>query len=148
MAEEEFDVESLRSDGEVAIEMLSRGKKNLPSDLLPDWCRATGLNPIFSELKKIMDDKGKDGEFSIDELMAVHSEFRKSPGTLAEFMEGWKVFDREVSGQMSSGEFRHILGHLGDCPLSDRELDKILDGWVDEDGNIPYEVFTTNVMSG
>ena len=39
-------------------------------------------------------------------------------GTFADFMEGFKTFDREGQGYISAAEVRHVLTCMGKCGLS------------------------------
>ena len=56
-------------------------------------------------------------------------------------MEGFKTFDREGQGFITSAEVRHVLTCLGER-LEDSEVDlimKLTDTQEDLDGNIKYE---------
>jgi len=44
---------------------------------------------------------------------AVNSNPDKDPGTLAEFLEAFKTFDREGQGYINGAELRHVLKSLG-----------------------------------
>jgi len=44
---------------------------------------------------------------------AVNSNPDKDPGTLAEFLEAFKTFDREGQGFINGAELRHVLKSLG-----------------------------------
>jgi len=72
------------------------------------------------------------------------------PGSMADFMEAFKTFDREGQGFISAAELRHVIANLGER-LSDEEVENILK-WTDMvedlDGNLKYEEFITKVMAG
>jgi len=44
---------------------------------------------------------------------AVSSNPDNNPGTLAEFLEAFKTFDREGQGYINGAELRHVLKSLG-----------------------------------
>ena len=44
---------------------------------------------------------------------AVNSNPDNNPGTLAEFLEAFKTFDREGQGYINGAELRHVLKSLG-----------------------------------
>ncbi|RKP06686.1 hypothetical protein THASP1DRAFT_25039 [Thamnocephalis sphaerospora] len=72
----------------------------------------------------------------------------QAPGTLAEFVQAFQVFDKEGNGFISAGELRYVLTNLGER-LTDAEVDLLLRGVdKDQDGNINYEEFVKKLMSG
>ena len=48
---------------------------------------------------------------------------------------------------MNAAEFRHVLTTLGD-KLTDEEVDQLVTGFEDNQGQVYYEEFIRNVMSG
>lgn len=64
----------------------------------------------------------------------------------ASFVECFKVFDRNANGTISSAEFRQLLTNLGDR-LSDEEVDLLLAGHEDHNGQIHYENLVTSITS-
>ncbi len=40
----------------------------------------------------------------------------RDTSTFEDFVEGFRVFDKEQNGTMSSAELRHLLTSLGGCP--------------------------------
>lgn len=62
-------------------------------------------------------------------------------------MDGLRVFDREGNGQVSAAELRHVLTGLGE-KMSEEEVDLLLSGLEDNQGQINYEEFVKTVMSG
>lgn len=55
-----------------------------------------------------------------------------------EFVEGFKVFDKESNGLISAAELRHLLTQLGER-LTEKEVDVLLSGMEDGQGQVPYE---------
>lgn len=68
------------------------------------------------------------------------------PGTYEEFFEGLKVFDKDGNGTVNSAELRHVLSALGE-KLTNEEIDILLKGQEDANGNVNYEKFIKTLMS-
>ncbi|VDL61272.1 unnamed protein product [Hymenolepis diminuta] len=63
-----------------------------------------------------------------------------------EFIEGFKVFDKESNGLISAAELRHLLTQLGER-LTEKEVDVLLSGMEDGQGQVPYEEFVRRIMT-
>ncbi|WP_411027426.1 EF-hand domain-containing protein, partial [Salmonella sp. s54925] len=63
-----------------------------------------------------------------------------------EFVDCLRVFDRDCSGNISSAELRQVLTTLGD-KLSTDDVDMLTAG-LEQKGQVNYEEFVRNVMSG
>jgi len=91
-------------------------------------------------------------QYKFEEILPIYSAVAKETdtGTFADFMEAFKTFDREGQGFISSAEFRHVIGNLGE-KMADADVDNILkwtDTTEDLDGNLKYEAFITKVIAG
>ena len=88
----------------------------------------------------------------------------RSADTADDFIEGLRHFDKDGNGYISSAELRHLLTTLGE-KLTDDEVQKykhfvvssslgifqveqLLQGQEDSQGNVNYEDFVRLVMSG
>jgi len=58
-----------------------------------------------------------------------------------------KVFDKEENGKIMGAEIRHILQALGER-LKAEDVDEIMMGVEDADGNINYKTFIDKVLAG
>merc|ERR1719511_378246 len=72
---------------------------------------------------------------------------RRSTDTSEDFIEGLRHFDKDGNGFISSAELRHLLTTLGE-KLSDDEVEQLLTGHEDSQGNVNYEDFVRTVMNG
>ena len=68
------------------------------------------------------------------------------PGSYEDFFEGLKVFDKDGNGNVNSAELRHVLSSLGE-KLTNEEIDILLKGQEDANGNVNYDKFIKTLMS-
>jgi len=87
-------------------------------------------------------------DFAATILPAVKADL-SSTGCKEDYVEGLKVFDKEMSGKVPLGEVVHCLSSLGEKLESDEvdRLMKILEVTEDEDGFVPYEDLITSLLS-
>lgn len=118
-----------------------------------EFLRCCGLNPT----NKLVAANGGteklgDKQYKFEEILPIYKVIadETDTGTFADFMEGFKTFDREGQGSMSSMELRNVITMMGER-MKDAEVDEILkytDTTEDLDGNIKYEDFIKKVMAG
>ena len=64
-----------------------------------------------------------------------------------EFLEAFKVFDRDGNGLISAIELRHVITSTGDT-LTDEQVDEMIrEADIDGDGHINYEEFVLMMMA-
>lgn len=63
------------------------------------------------------------------------------------FIECLRVFDRNCNGLVNAAELRHVLCSLGD-KLTAEQVDQLLVGFEDNQGQVLYEEFVKHIMSG
>ncbi|XP_072035022.1 myosin-2 essential light chain-like isoform X2 [Amphiura filiformis] len=130
----------------------TKGDSKIDSTQVGDVIRALGQNPTEADIKKIsneMDPKG-DKRISFEEFIPQFLAYskRSTPGTVEDFIDGLRVFDRDGNGTISSAELRHVLSALGER-LTDDEIDQLMQGGVvDQQGEVNYEEFVKLMMSG
>lgn len=118
-----------------------------------DFLRCCGLNPT----NKLVDQNGGtqklgDKQYKFEEILPIYKAIaaETDTGTFADFMEGFKTFDREGQGFISAAELRNVVTMMGER-LTDGEVDEILkftDTSEDLDGNIKFEDLIKKVMAG
>ena len=97
---------------------------------------------------------------------------RRSTDTSEDFIEGLRHFDKDGNGSISSAELRHLLTTLGEKLTDDEvfriclfrstkfggililnsffvlQVEHLLQGQEDSQGNVNYEEFVRTVMNG
>eukprot|EP00746_Dinoflagellata_sp_MGD_P071644 gnl/MRDRNA2_/MRDRNA2_29156_c0_seq1.p1 gnl/MRDRNA2_/MRDRNA2_29156_c0~~gnl/MRDRNA2_/MRDRNA2_29156_c0_seq1.p1 ORF type:complete len:169 (+),score=36.93 gnl/MRDRNA2_/MRDRNA2_29156_c0_seq1:112-618(+) len=108
-----------------------------------------GEQPTSTELTRVIneiDPHGK-GILNFQQFVTMMSYF--GAGILIteeEVMEAFKIFDRDASGSIESGELRHVLQTLGD-KLTEEEADMMLaEADADGDGEIDYNEFCQTIL--
>ena len=117
-----------------------------------DFLRCCGLNPTNTLVEKNGGTKKLgDKQYTFEEILPIFGVVHKETdtGTHADFMEGFKTFDREGQGFMSAAELRSVLTLMGER-LNDSEVNEIIkstETQEDLDGNIKYEDFIKKTMA-
>jgi len=117
-----------------------------------DVLRALGQNPTEGDVKKLVQSTKSGGgpdsrvtfETFLPLLQAVSS--KKITDTVDDFVEGLRHFDKEGNGRISAIELRHLLTGLGE-KMSEEEVEQLIHGKEDSQGNINYEEFVKMVLA-
>jgi len=127
----------------------NRGDGKISASNIGDCIRALGQNPTELEVKKLVNEQKADDRVTFETFLPILQAIcnRKSLDTTEDFVEGLRHFDKDGSGQISTAELRHLLTTLGE-KLSDEEVEQLLVGHEDSQGNVNYEEFVRTVMSG
>merc|ERR1712183_112175 len=105
--------------------------------------RALGQNPTEEACLKMMEAIGGEKpdpkkRIPFNDFAPLISTPVKTPGSEADYLEGFHAFDRDSNGLVSVAELRNVLGTLGER-LTDVELDQLLQGVeVNYDGKVDY----------
>jgi len=127
----------------------NRGDGKIYAYQLGEVLRAMGQNPTEAEVKKCGYHNDPDVRISFEMFLPILQTINKNRDTssIEDFVEGFRVFDKEQNGTISSAELRHLLTSLGER-LTDDEVEQLLQGQDDNQGNVNYEEFVKMVMSG
>jgi len=127
----------------------NRGDGKIFAHQLGEVLRAMGQNPTEAEVRKCGYTNDQDYRLTFEQFLPVLSTVSKNrdTSTLDDFIEGFRVFDKEQNGTISSAELRHLLTSLGER-MSDEEVSELMIGHEDAQGNVNYEDFVKNVING
>lgn len=126
-----------------------KGDGKIAASQLGDTLRSLGQNPTESDIRKCGYTNNPDARISFEVFLPIYQTINRNreQHSAEDFAEGFKMFDKEQNGFITSAELRHILTCLGDR-LTDEEVDQLLQGQEDASGNINYEEFVRVVKSG
>ncbi|KAK7162223.1 hypothetical protein R3I94_004772 [Phoxinus phoxinus] len=127
------------------------GDSKVSYNQVADIMRALGQNPTNKDVKKILGDptpddyanKRLDFEAFLPMLQTVDGILK---GTVDDYVEGLRVFDKEGNGTVMGAELRIVLSTLGE-KMTEAEIDSLMQGQEDENGSIHYEAFVKHILS-
>uniref|UniRef100_A0A0A9W2H1 Myosin-2 essential light chain n=1 Tax=Lygus hesperus TaxID=30085 RepID=A0A0A9W2H1_LYGHE len=127
----------------------NRGDNKIHVSQIGDALRALGQNPTESDVKKFTHQHKPDERISFEVFLPIYQAISKgrTSDTAEDFIEGLRHFDKDGNGFISTAELRHLLTTLGE-KLTDEEVEQLLAGQEDSQGNVNYEEFVHVVMSG
>merc|ERR1712243_50465 len=116
-----------------------------------DVLRALGTNPTEGEVKKLIQSScssKEDARVTFETFLPMLKDVSSKPirDTVDDFVEGLKHFDKEGNGLISAVELRHFLTGLGE-KMSEEEVELLIHGKEDSQGNINYEEFVKMVLA-
>jgi len=136
-----------------AFQLFDRsGDERIKLSQVGDVIRALGQNPTNAEVAKVLSNPNPEEmnskSMTFDEFLPMLASItqQQAPGSYEDFVEGLRVFDKEGNGTVNSAELRHVLGTLGE-KLSEEEIDQLLSGHEDNNGQINYEEFIKVILS-
>ncbi|OQR80196.1 myosin light chain alkali-like [Tropilaelaps mercedesae] len=115
--------------------------------------RSLDLRPTEAMIEKAGGAKNRgEKKLTVEEVMPIYSQLKKEKdmGTLNDFIEGLKVYDKLENGTLMAAELSHVLLSLGEV-MTDREVDEVMaacSGPQDEEGFIKYEHFAKTLLAG
>ncbi|KAF9163353.1 hypothetical protein DFQ26_002673 [Actinomortierella ambigua] len=117
-----------------------KGAGKIDTANLGDLLRALGQNPTQAQVRELVEQAGA-STLDFDQFLKIllRADGFKPAGTQQEFINGFKVFDKDGNGLISVAELRYVLTNLGE-KLSEEEVDELMKGiQVDNNGKINYE---------
>lgn len=126
-----------------------QGDGKLDYQDIPKMLRSLGLNPVGTDIEKVLEDYKSKERIDVETFLPIYTDFCKiKPPVKEDFIEGFKVFDRDGHGTIDSGNFRAMLCNRGDSRLSEQEADTILEGHEDvAKGSVNYNELIDFVMA-
>jgi len=126
----------------------NRGDQKVHVWQIGEVLRACGQNPTENEWKKYMGDDSE-RRINFNEFLPILKEVAKNRdgSQPADFIEGFKVFDKEQNGTIGTAELRHLLSTLGE-KMTEEECEQLFQGHEDAQGNVHYEDLINDVVFG
>ena len=126
----------------------TRGDKKIFVRDVGEVLRVVGTNPTEAEVRRACGTMNPDDRINFTQFLPILQSIMKAQETpsVREFADGFRVFDKDLSGLISSGELRHLLTSLGER-MTDEEVDALFQGHEDKDGNICYEEFVKAIAN-
>jgi len=126
----------------------TRGDGMIPNTKVGEVLRALGTNPTEAEVHRLCQDyMKKDDRISFDTFLPILQSVssKKITDTVEDFVEGLRHFDKDGNGFITSAELRHLLTSLGER-MSEEDVECLIHGQEDSQGNINYEQFVRMVL--
>jgi len=127
------------------------GDGKIDGTQIGDVARALGVKPTQEMVEKASGQKYRRGEkrLTFEEFYPVYEQLtkEKSVGSVNDFIEGLRVFDKEENGKITAAELKHVLLALGER-LDQDQVAEVMDGAEDSEGMINYTAFVKKIMAG
>ncbi len=110
--------------------------------------RALGQNPTEADVRRLVQNQKTEGRVSFETFLPILQAVsqKKITDTVEDFVEGLRHFDKDGNGFISSAELRHMLTSLGER-MTEEEVESLIHGQEDSQGNINYEEFVKMVLA-
>ena len=112
-----------------------------------------GEEPSEEELDTMMKEVDEDGSGEIEfneflALMAKRSKFGVSGSGGEDWMEAFKVFDKDGDGYISPGKLQHVMVNLGENMSTEEVHEMVMEADLDGDGLINFDEFVKMMVHG
>lgn len=127
-----------------------KGDMKVEHDKIIDVLRSLGLNPLTSDVDKILKESSLENtRIDFETFYGIYKQLSAQPavGSYDDMMEGLKTFDRDSSGNIFAAEFRHILMNLAD-KMSEVQTEAMITPHEDSNGLVNYDQLIKTAMSG
>ncbi|XP_033099984.1 myosin light chain 3, skeletal muscle isoform-like [Anneissia japonica] len=125
------------------------GDNKVSALVVGDIARSLGMNPTLADINKVIGKEAdEDTRITFEDFLAQLQDLAKSKdqGVAEDYMECMRVFDKEGNGIITGAELRRILTSLGE-KLKDEEVECLLAGLENSEGEISYEDFINRVIA-
>jgi len=126
----------------------TRGDGMIPANQVGEVLRALGQNPTEADVRRLVQNQKTEGRVSFETFLPILQAVsqKKISDTVEDFVEGLRHFDKDGNGFISSAELRHMLTSLGE-KMTEEEVESLIHGQEDSQGNINYEEFVKMVLA-
>jgi len=128
----------------------TRGDGMIPASQVGEVLRALGQNPTEADVRRLTQQSNQktEGRVSFETFLPILQAVsaKKITDTVDDFIEGLRHFDKDGNGFISSAELRHMLTSLGE-KMTEEEVESLIHGQEDSQGNINYEEFVKMVLA-
>uniref|UniRef100_A0A0N4Z725 EF-hand domain-containing protein n=1 Tax=Parastrongyloides trichosuri TaxID=131310 RepID=A0A0N4Z725_PARTI len=124
------------------------GDDKIYVEQLGEVLRVLDVYPTEADIKKYQSYfESPNTRITFEEFISCFKEVRKNTKSVSmeEIIEGLSHFDKDDSGMISVAELRHILTTLGER-LKESDVDKLIEGYADGEGNIYIAQFVKEIM--
>jgi len=122
----------------------------IPASQVGEVLRALGQNPTEADVRRLTQQSNQktEGRVSFETFLPILQAVsqKKISDTVEDFIEGLRHFDKDGNGFISSAELRHMLTSLGE-KMTEEEVESLIHGQEDSQGNINYEEFVKMVLA-
>ncbi|XP_072303253.1 myosin, light polypeptide 3, skeletal muscle [Eucyclogobius newberryi] len=127
------------------------GDSQVGFNQVADIMRALGQNPTNKAVNEILGNPSADDlankRLNFEGFLPMLAKVEAMPkGTVDDYVEGLRVFDKEGNGTVMGAELRIVLSTLGE-KMTEPEIDSLMTGQEDENGSIHYEAFVKHILS-
>ncbi|KAK9523947.1 hypothetical protein VZT92_017823 [Zoarces viviparus] len=127
------------------------GDSQVAYNQVADIMRALGQNPTNKAVNKILGNPTADDlankRVNFETFLPMLKEVDAQPkGTMDDYIEGLRVFDKEGNGTIMGAELRIVLATLGE-KMTEHEIESLMVGQEDETGSLHYEAFVKHILS-
>jgi len=127
----------------------TRNNGKVEAAKIGDILRALGLNPTETDVQKLVSEVKQNGQSMITfpNFLPLYQSIskKKDTSTAEDFIEGFRVFDKDANGTISSAELRHLLTTLGER-MTEEEVENLVSPHEDQHGNVNYEDFVKQIL--
>ncbi|XP_068575976.1 myosin, light polypeptide 3, skeletal muscle [Cebidichthys violaceus] len=127
------------------------GDSQVAYSQVADIMRALGQNPTNKAVNSILGNPTADDlankRVNFEAFLPMLKEVEAQPkGTVDDYIEGLRVFDKEGNGTIMGAELRIVLATLGE-KMNEMEIEALMAGQEDENGSVHYEAFVKHILS-
>jgi myosin light chain 6 len=126
----------------------TRGDGMIPTKQVGEVLRALGQNPTEADIWRLVQDQKAEGRVTFETFLPILQAVsqKKITDTVEDFVEGLRHFDKDGNGFIGSAELRHMLTGMGE-KMTDEEVEGLIQGQENTEGNINYEEFVKMVLT-